>query len=658
MVQHAHILDEQAPVSHDAREKTVSSERRFWTTIGAFGLIGALVPLFVFGLPDRGYVATTSLKVEAASSADVEAAIARLRSKASLDNLVRALNLSQAGDFSASRPSVFGVFSDIISGGGMTVSEQETELRNRLLEAIHLSYASGQLSIQAQASSNDEARRVAAMLAVMFGQQLAGVAETAANPALTGMRQAVERAEAALSGFETQAGTEKLAEMRRFSTDAERLGSEKDQAETELQATREKAAEAALMKFADVLSKPLPDSLEFTALEYQRQRYVDAKLTLDQLSSDLGPRHPRFQAAQAAVDVVRKDIEDALKRLSTSLRQQEATAAKTFSEAKARADALTAQQDLADGATKLLSLQAAAEEARENYLQAQGRTRAQPAASGSIQVLRPLATVATGWSWFDYLPLVAGGAFAGGLVGLAVNAASLGRREEEAEWQDEAVEQIEPHLADEQVVAHGVEEQTDTDEWDDAAAFDIEPAAITDYQARAYYPKTNEADDDEMEDYDLQADYDRDDDRAVYAFAANDHRTERGQAELADAWDRDEWQANDWEDRSPDYADRYENQLDDKFEQDTDVHDPEEEEKPLSDRIREILIANRRPVDTSFLPPLLAAALAGDGRVEQRAANDGYAPDGSAEEFQELRREMAELRERVQLYSDRRTASR
>jgi hypothetical protein len=90
-------------------------------------------------------------------------------------------------------------------------------------------------------------------------------------------------------------------------------------------------------------------------------------------------------------------------------------------------------------------------------------------------------------------------------------------------------------------------------------------------------------------------------------------------------------------------------------------------DSPLADHIREVLMANRRPAQEVEIPPLVAAVMA--GRLADMPA---YAPAHSvprrpapspeeirkAEELRELRRNMAELRERVQVYSARRNASR
>ncbi|UIY30037.1 hypothetical protein LZK73_04535 [Neorhizobium galegae] len=86
-------------------------------------------------------------------------------------------------------------------------------------------------------------------------------------------------------------------------------------------------------------------------------------------------------------------------------------------------------------------------------------------------------------------------------------------------------------------------------------------------------------------------------------------------------------------------------------------------DSPLADHIREMLMVNRRPAPESELPSLVAAVMAGrlaDGPSYGAPRRPAPSPEQfrKAEELRELRRNMAELRERVQVYSDRRNASR
>lgn len=83
------------------------------------------------------------------------------------------------------------------------------------------------------------------------------------------------------------------------------------------------------------------------------------------------------------------------------------------------------------------------------------------------------------------------------------------------------------------------------------------------------------------------------------------------------------------------------------------------EHSPLAAQIREVLMANRRPAAEAPLPPLVAAVMA--GRVSQQptySTRPSQEEARKAEEVRELRRNMAELRERVETYSANRSSGR
>jgi hypothetical protein len=82
----------------------------------------------------------------------------------------------------------------------------------------------------------------------------------------------------------------------------------------------------------------------------------------------------------------------------------------------------------------------------------------------------------------------------------------------------------------------------------------------------------------------------------------------------------------------------------------------------LVDQINDVLMANRNPVAQAKLPPLVAAVMAGGaGTVETKRAPTEPAGPVQLRETQEvfqLRREMAELREKLHSYSERRQSAR
>lgn len=549
--------------------------------IGTLTLLGAALPLlFVDSVPQK-FTAGTRLKVEAASDGAINEAAAALRSKANLDNLIRALNLGNASEFAVDRPSAARIVSDIVSGQEMTVSQAENRLRDRLAKAIAVSFdrLTGQFQISATADEANEAARIANMLGDTFRDEIAASGAKASQPLVEKLRQTLDRANAALSGFVGDTDQQKLAEMRRAEGEGQQRAAEMAQAQTELADLKQKLQQAASMKLEDVLNKPLPDSLEYTGLDYERQRHVEAKLALDQLTGNLGPRHPRLQAAQAALDDVRNDIQTALKQLATSLRQQEAAATKRLADLKAKLAKRPDDKEITDSAARLSSLEGAVEEARRNYLEALHRAEADTSGPvAQVKVLAP-ATAEDVTALGPSIAQICGG---GALIGFALGSAFAFRTRRRS--QPEAVEDDTEFAAD-------------------------EPEAIdADWQV------------DLLEDID-------------------------------DADDRFEPQRHEPAYREPQA-----------YQPETDRHrDPAPaNDTPFGDHIRDMLMANRRPAETADLPPLVAAIMS--GRVSQlpeyAAPRISEEELRKAEELRELRRNMAELRERVETYSASRSSGR
>lgn len=538
---------------------------------GLAGLVGSTVPLFLQQNAASQFTAQTQLKVEAASESVVSSNLAKLRSKANLDNLIRALNLSNDSKFAVDRSGFVQVLYDIVSGGGMTMAETEAGLRKRLSDAITLDYdkTHGTVSIAVTAGEADEATRLATLLARALADGISVAVQGQPDAAVDGLRQAMERAEAALSGFLSQTDAGRLADLRRVHTERQTLLTEATEAQSELVQLREKVQQALAMKLADVLGKPLPDSLEFTGLEYRRQRYVEAQLAVDQLSSSLGPRHPRLLAAQGALEDIRRDIQQALKQLVTSLQRDEASAAKRVSELKARQSAPGDKQAF-DAAERLAVLETAVNEARENYLAGQQRrpSAVTKPATAKVQVLKPASAKPVEPDRLALLMQCAAGGATGFLSGLALM--WIGRRRAE-EPQAVSYESI--------VLSQAVPLEASPLADDDWADLDL-----TDYEEPAQ----------------------------PLMAAANDH-----------SWPEDG--------------------------------------TPLADHIRDLLMANRRPVAEAQLPPLVAAVMArGSSSVESGHSyrHQARPVPQQGQDLLALRQEMAELREKVEHYSGRRQASR
>lgn len=575
--------------------------------IGLLTALGGVAPLVLLGSSEATFTAQTQLKVGAVSDQTVSAATGQLLARTTIDNLIHALNLGKDSSFATDPQSVTGLLYEILSGTGTTTLQDEAGLRDRLTRAITISYdrSSTDLRIAATAGKPEEARQIVGMLGNAVPTALSVGAFDGRDPAVEALRDTLGRAEAALSGFVSRTGKDKVAELKSRASEMRDLSRDVEQAESDLVALKDRLSQASAMKVADVLNKPLPDSLDYTGLEYQRQRHVEAQLAVDRLSSDLGPLHPRFQAAEAVLAQARLSIQDALKQLVKSLNSQQVHAAAQLAELSVKLEQLSADKTVSDEIAALSGLETAVAEARDNY--SSGRFNS-PGSSKlvtapRVQISKPLTVTpneapATVWLGLPWYALSGLGAMAGLLLG-AAGAMLMGRRSSP----EPAIDHLEAEHA---------------------------PIEMDDVEDIAELPM----------DARWAADLDLTDDSEEIAAA---YEYDHGAG--SDAWAQDvETDAV-----SEDYR-----------------HEMEEREAanglPLSAQLRELLMANRQPYDQAAVPPLLAVAISDPHRHAMREEELAYSElsheDRRAiEELQLLRQEMIELRDRVQTYSELRTAS-
>jgi polysaccharide biosynthesis transport protein len=543
-------------------------------TVTACAALGAVVPLAAAQLTDRQFQAETQLIIRGASQDAVRSSIEALRARPAVDNVIRSLNLGRGEEFSINRPTMTRVVSEVVTGRVTTVSQSEEALRERLRDAVSIGYdAAGQrLAIAAIAGDPGEAAAIANRFAEEFQRAVIIEAGSSSNPQVEAMRHAADRAESALSGFTAKLDDEILTKLRKLQADRGALDAEIDSTEIHLSDLKEKEQAAASMKVADILSKPLPDSLEFTGLEYERQRYVQSELELERLSAAFGPLHPKRAAAQSAVDDAKRGIGSALRRLSASLQGQVSTTSKSLEALKARKAATSADKQLVEAARQLSALQGAAEEARENLARAESHSaEPAPVILPVLRVIKPALGASAEPLGPDLTMLAGGGAIAGLLGGVLM----VARRR------------------------------------------------------RAQYRLA-----DELED--LPVDLDLPQDKIAPRIAAADHSPAEG--------------------------------LDEEYEVGPEPQMAEQRiaanDTAFGDRMRALLLEHRQPADYGSLPPLVASAVersragdrqAGNGDLQWDLADDAdHWPRSDEAEVLELRREIAELRERLRLHAVRR----
>lgn len=392
--------------------------------IGMTAVFGITVPFVSLQLNSPQFRAETQVAVTTQSSDAVHSAIKELGSRAALDNVIRTLNLASSEE---NRPTIIRVISEVLSGEVTTVSQAEEIARQRLRDAMSVTYDAAASRIVLGAKAEDP-QTAAALANQLMGELrhalVTNVGETP-SPQVGAMRKAAERAESALAGFVGKLDGETREKLQSLHDERRNLDTDIAGTEQRLADLGDKQQMASAMKLADVLAKPLPDSLEFTGLEYERQRYVQAELAMQQLAVNLGPLHPRLVAAKGALDGARRDVGSALRQLVASLKDDLASTTRSLTELKDRRTALEADKPLNERAAQLSSLQAAAEEARRNLEKIE---TASPSSTPTLTSAPPILKAASPAAAERLGPDVVRLAGLGALVGLLAGLATAARR--------------------------------------------------------------------------------------------------------------------------------------------------------------------------------------------------------------------------------------
>ncbi|CCF17976.1 conserved protein of unknown function; putative succinoglycan synthesis-associated protein [Pseudorhizobium banfieldiae] len=271
------------------------------------------------------------------------------------------------------------------------------------------------LLVRATASDAATATRAANSVAADLVDNPAVWLPVAPDQRLPKLKAAAEEARMDLEAFKAGLDSKELAAAERAGGEAEFSRQETSALEARLMQLDEQVQEAVSMTSADVLKQPLPDRLEYTALEYHRERYVDAKLAFDKLSRQLGPRHPNLLGAKGALDAAKADIDRELVKLVKGLEAQKADASQKLAELKRRKPAVSPESQALR--QKLVSLEAAARTAQELYRKAssvaQTGNAASPLSLTLIARAEPERAVTAGW-------MFPGAMATGAVVGMSI----------------------------------------------------------------------------------------------------------------------------------------------------------------------------------------------------------------------------------------------
>ncbi|WP_137135683.1 hypothetical protein [Rhizobium sp. FKY42] len=296
-----------------------------------------------------------------------EAARARLAQQETLAAIAKQLDWNRLGETGDQSQTSIGFLRELMTGREMTLGRSEAAQRERLERMLLVSSAGYPGGILVSASSTDAqfAADAANAAAMELASREGGVSSSGSDSQIDIARKALEQAQIALdnAGVTDEAvRAERQIEVERdaLAADVERLQGQIDDLTKQVETLLK-------MKFSDVLSQPLPEELAQTGLESLRQRYLSAQMNVDQLSAELGPRHPRFLAAKAAADEARAAVARALSGVVADLNRQKARAAKDLDGLKPKLEVLQ-KRSVPEPVTRRLELEKNVENARKIYL--------------------------------------------------------------------------------------------------------------------------------------------------------------------------------------------------------------------------------------------------------------------------------------------------
>ncbi len=353
---------------------------RPWTFgVGSIGFViaaslaGAAIPTML--APPPLYMSQTVLHVEGkegrARQALLDVAAKRAVAPSALSDVVARLKLDRDPEFTGSRAGALGVAVELLSGNG-NASDAPSRAQAALRKGVAVSVDGSAGLLRLAVTTGDPVRsaEIANRLAVATTHD-AAVAQAAGTPAVGDMaadnsRKELERASAALAGFKAQYGEDRIAAALALQEQRQQLDGDIKAAGLAVRSAKARVSAVKSATPASVLGGALPGDLASAALDDLRSRYNAAKAQLTQLSTQLGPRHPRLLAQQATVDDLTAGIRSQLQRLVVSSDAALKTALEDQQALSARMTALS-QKSVDIDVVRLAQLQDAVAAAQSRY---------------------------------------------------------------------------------------------------------------------------------------------------------------------------------------------------------------------------------------------------------------------------------------------------
>ncbi|TBA41218.1 succinoglycan biosynthesis protein exop [Rhizobium ruizarguesonis] len=385
--------------------------------VAAATIIGAGLPALMPALPALYRAeATLAVKSDAASrAAFTQAAAKGLLSARMVASTVAALRLDHDPEFAGASANALGVALDLLSATG-AAADPASRAEATLKHAVEIlpDAAAGTILVRVTTGDSGKSMRIAARLAEAVSTA-DGPSDAETDAAL---RKTYDEAKAELAAFTAKSGEGNVKVAIDLRRQIDQLDADLKAADQNILAAKAQTDRLKAAKLAEVLDGSLPSDMLSPALQDWRDKYAVARTALAQLSSELGPRHPRLLQQQAETDGLKENMGKELNRLAQTANLAAKAAVDARKGLNDRRNTLIAQsRDTGVDLSRLTELSEKANAARSRLEEATSAAVG-TAADGRIVLLKPaLATAVLGTDGLTGRSLA--GAAAGLAIGLA-----------------------------------------------------------------------------------------------------------------------------------------------------------------------------------------------------------------------------------------------
>ncbi|MBO6639268.1 MAG: GumC family protein [Roseitalea sp.] len=333
-----------------------------------------------------------------AALAIVDSRLSLVWTRPVLERVIESTNLDQDPEFNGDTDDGIGFRDGVrvilsLFGGETPVETANRETLTNLRDAISIDRTTRTfvVNIGVQARSAQKAAMLANEVTKAFVEEQGSISSDKArdaNEALTGrlgeLQANVETAERRIEQYRLENGL--VTTQGRLLSEDELATASAQLAEARALTirARTKAEQAGEISVDAAISGSVPADLITSSLATFRAQHAALRQNAAQLENQLGPRHPRLEAANAAIEAARQDIAGELQRIVQSAQSELRRMVQTEQELAAQvARAKAAMSEQTDALVTLRDLQAEAEAARAIYNGALLRARE----TGEIGVL-------------------------------------------------------------------------------------------------------------------------------------------------------------------------------------------------------------------------------------------------------------------------------